>query len=115
MYFKRYTTSLRSRQTHFASCSHIRCPATPSVLGEGPLKNTLQHTHEIREATQSHSDEIMISNGTSTDREPVPAKAAGKSVGTLYHHPAVSGLMLFITLPVVTDSSKVESDSGNIS
>lgn len=76
------------------------------MLGEGPLKNTLQHTHEIREATQSHSDEIMISNGTSSDREPVPAKAAGKSVGTLYHQPAVNSLMLFITPPAVTDSSK---------
>lgn len=47
------------------------------VLGEGPIKNTLQHTHEIREGTQSHCDEIMISNGGSTHKELVPAKAVG--------------------------------------
>lgn len=85
------------------------------MLGEGPIKNTLQHTHEIREGTQSHRDEIMISNGSSTDRELVPAKAAGKSVGTLYHQPLVHSLMLFITLPAVTDLSAEKSDSGKIS
>lgn len=47
----------------------------------------------------------MISNGSSSDRGPVPAQAAGKSVGTLYHHPPVHSLMLFITPPAVTDLS----------
>lgn len=34
------------------------------------------------------------------------AKAVGKSVGTLYHHSLVHSLMLFITLPAVTDLSE---------
>lgn len=41
--------------------------------------------------------------GYGTDREVMSAKAAGNSVGTLY--PPVHSLMLFITLPPVTDLS----------
>lgn len=35
----------------------------------------------------------------------MPAKAVGKSGGTLYHQPLVHSLSLFITLPAVTDVS----------
>ncbi|KAJ4937861.1 hypothetical protein JOQ06_002491 [Pogonophryne albipinna] len=57
------------------------CHSLGECLGKGPIKNILQHTHEIREGTQSHCDEIMISNESSTDSELVPAKAAGEPVG----------------------------------
>lgn len=45
------------------------------------------------------------SNGSYTDTQPGPAKAAGKSLGTLYRHPLLLSLMLFITLAAVTDTS----------
>lgn len=111
MYCEHQRASLMGCQRRHAACSHIRCPATPSVSawGRAPSKIPSNTPMRSERGTQSHTDEIMTSNRSSTEKL-VPAKAAGKSVGTLYHHPLVHSSMLFITLPAVTDLS-----GGNLS
>ena len=91
------------------SCLRYQMPHHSSVserLGRGPIKNTLQHTHQIRGGTQSHSDEIMVSKGSSTHTQSrCQPRLQESHIGTLYHHPLLHSLMLFITLPAVTHLS----------
>ncbi|TNN49862.1 hypothetical protein EYF80_039955 [Liparis tanakae] len=55
----------KGAQSGEAARQLMPCHTSCECLGKGPIKNTLQHVHEIREGSQSRSDEITMSNGSS--------------------------------------------------